>query len=96
MSARVLTANRLGDGAVVYRDAAGNWVGRLADAAVAGDEAAERALLAAGEADLAQGLIVGPYLKPVARGTAAPAPVSQRERIRAAGPTVAFGTRRAG
>jgi len=94
MRARVLTANRLDDGAVVYRSAAGDWVARLADAAVAEDEAAATALLAAGEADLARGLVVGPYLIAVARG-AAPAPVTQRERIRAAGPTVASGTGRA-
>lgn len=96
MSARVLTANRLDDGAVVYRDAAGNWVRSLGAAAVAEDEAAERALSAAGEADLARGLVVGPYLMAVAGGAASPAPVSQRERIRAAGPTVAYGTRRKG
>ena len=91
MIARVLTANRLGDGAVVYRDAAGNWVESLADTAPAEDEAAQQALLAAGAADVARRLVVGPYLMDVALGTASPAPVTQRERIRAAGPTVSAG-----
>jgi len=91
MTARVLTANRLDDGAVVYRDAAGDWVDSLADAAPAEGEAAEQALLAAGTVDVARRLVVGPYLMEVALGAAAPAPVSQRERIRAAGPTVAAG-----
>ncbi|MEE8334755.1 MAG: DUF2849 domain-containing protein [Alphaproteobacteria bacterium] len=89
MNARVLTANRLGDGAVVYRDAAGNWVEALEQAALAEDEAAEQALLMAGEDALARQLVVGPYLIEVALKAAAPSPLSQRERIRASGPTVA-------
>ncbi len=96
MSARVLTANRLGDGAVVYRTAAGDWVETIADAVPAEDEAAEKALLEAGEDGLARRLIVGPYLIEVAIRAAAPSPITQRERIRAAGPTIAFGPGRAG
>jgi len=96
MSARVLTANRLGDGAVVYRDAAGDWVETIEAAAPAEDEAAEQALLAAGEDALARQLVVGPYLIEIALEAAVPSPLSQRERIRAAGPTIAFGPGQAG
>jgi len=91
MNARILTANRLGDGAVVYRDAAGNWVEDIADAEIARDEYAEKVLTEAGARALAARLVVGPYLMEITEDAGTPRPVSQRERIRAAGPTVGYG-----
>lgn len=85
---QIMTANRLGDGAVVYLAADDEWVLSLHDAEVAeGEEAAirleERARLA-----MKQQKIVGPYLFAVADSERGILPVSQREIIRAAGPTV--------
>jgi hypothetical protein len=84
----VVTANRLGDGAVVYRTADGDWTVDLAQAAiVSGPEAAN--LLARAEKDGVRA--VGPYIAPVA---VAPdkrvLPGNLRERIRLAGPTFAL------
>lgn len=83
----VVTANRLGDGVVVYRTAEG-WSTTLDDAAVVDTAAAALALLNAAAADIAA---VGAYVAPVrldADGRRQPA--NLRERIRSRGPTVAI------
>lgn len=86
---QVLTANRLGDGRVVFLASDHAWSTRLADARVADDETQAQALTAAGEAAQAQCLVVGCYLVPVrVSGAGALSPESFRERIRALGPTV--------
>jgi hypothetical protein len=86
MMAQVVTANRLADGAVVFRTAAG-WSTRLAEAEVHADVAAPAALKA-GEGDVARHVVVGAYLVEVACGAEGPVPVELRERIRARGPTI--------
>lgn len=83
---QVLTANRLDDGAVVYRTA-GRWSPRFDEAQVFEAEAAETALTAAAE-DVANQLIVGPYLFAIEAVEGAIRPISVRENIRAKGPTV--------
>ena len=59
----VVTANRVGDGAVVYRRADGGWTTHLDDAAVATDSAGARVLIDAAAADDLRA--VGPYVAPV-------------------------------
>jgi len=86
MTLQILTANRLADGAVVFRAADGRWVERLAGAEVV-DEAAAPALLKAGEAEVAT-KVVGPYLIEVAISDGEPVPLRYRERIRAEGPSI--------
>ncbi len=83
---QIVTANRLLDGRVVYRDRAGLWVEAITAAAVLDIEAARDAVEAAA-ADVAARLIVEPYAVDVATGAAGPVPKSMRERIRAGGPT---------
>jgi hypothetical protein len=86
---KAVTANRLVDGLVVYLGADGRWVDAIEDAiSVVGKEDGA-ALLASVDPDVAACRIVGPYLIDVVagpdgklRGT------SERERIRALGPTV--------
>jgi hypothetical protein len=83
----VVTANRLGDGAVVYRAADGAWTTELAQAQVATTAAAASELLAAAHDD--ELAAVGAYVAPVAReedGRVRPA--NLREFIRLNGPTV--------
>lgn len=83
----VITANRLGDGAVVYRTAAGGWSTELAAAAVAttGETATE--LLAAAGADYVSA--VDPYVAPVElQSGRRVVPGNLREQIRQAGPTI--------
>jgi hypothetical protein len=81
----VVTANRLGDGAVVYRTADDGWTTELAAAAVVAAPAAA-ALLQQAEADTVRA--VGPYIAPVDLAPdSAVRPGNLRERIRLAGPT---------
>ena len=85
----VVTANRLADGAVIYRTAQGSWTSDLAAAAVVTTAPAATELLAAALADKLAA--VDAYVAPVAltperRVT----PGNLRERIRCNGPTVAL------
>ena len=87
MADRIVTANRLDDGLVVYLNGAG-WSERIDDAGVAGDDAAAGRLLARAEGPGQAVRVVDPYLIEVTREGAVPRPVSHREAIRARGPTV--------
>jgi hypothetical protein len=83
----VVTANRLTDGAVVYRTAAGGWTTELASAAVVTAAQAAQALLTAAVADDVGA--VGPYVAPVElTPDHRVLPGNLRERIRRAGPTI--------
>jgi hypothetical protein len=83
----VVTANRVGDGAVVYRRADGGWSTDLAEAAVATDAAVARQLINEANADDLHA--VGPYVAPVKLTDAGtPRPGNLRELIRHRGPTI--------
>lgn len=83
----VVTANRVADGAVVYRRADGGWTTRLDSAAVATTAASAHALIAAAAADDLRA--VGPYIAPVKLTEAGEVrPGNLRELIRLAGPTI--------
>ena len=85
----VVTANRLADGAVIYRAADGRWTTGLAAASVVTTSPAALDLLTAAQADKV--LAVDPYVAPV-RLTAEQRvlPGNLREQIRSNGPTVAL------
>jgi hypothetical protein len=83
----LITANRLKDGAVVYRTAGGEWSTDFARAAVVTTAPAASALLEAAVADDIGA--VDAYVAPVMLdpdGSARPG--NLRERIRHAGPTI--------
>lgn len=85
----VITANRVGDGAVVYRRANGGWTTKLGRAAVVTDADDARASMAAAVAD--DVAAVGPYLAPVKlAGAGEVQPGNLREAIRWRGPTIAL------
>jgi hypothetical protein len=86
---KAVTANRLADGAVVFRCPDGVWSPALPDAEVASDAPAADALLAAARADADRALVVEPYLIDLAEADGGFVPLALRERIRAAGPTIA-------
>jgi hypothetical protein len=87
----VVTANRLGDGAVVYRTEDGKWSTRLDEAAVVTTAPAAAELLAA--AAVEDTAAVGAYVAPVLVGAdGRPQPGNLRESIRYKGPTVAEAT----
>lgn len=87
MSARVLTANRLIDGAVVFLGAEG-WVEDIAEAVPAPDASATAALEARGTAAVAANEVVDAYLVEVRGHAGALEAVALRERLRALGPSV--------
>jgi hypothetical protein len=83
----VVTANRLGDGAVVYRAPNGGWTTSLAAAAVVTTPSEADTLLNAAQADGVRA--VGPYVAPVeVTADRRVLPGNLRERIRVAGPTI--------
>ena len=84
----VITGNRLGDGAVVYRTSGPGWSTSLRDALVttSADEAT-RVLKEANASDIEA---VGAYVAPVVLDGGDIRPGNLRERIRLAGPTFAL------
>ncbi len=89
---RVITASRLSDGAVVWRDAAGVWHEDIDRATARDDGDAVAAMLADARGDEAAGRVIAPYEVEVdiTPGATTPTivPVRLRERIRARGPTI--------
>jgi len=83
---KILTANRLSDGEVVWY-AHGRWVESISQAEIAVDKEAEAALEAAGAKGLAGNLVVDVALIDIEIVDEAIHPLRLRERIRAAGPT---------
>jgi hypothetical protein len=85
----VVTANRLGDGAVVYRTVDHEWTTDITSAAVVDSALAAAEILRAAEADDVRA--VGPYVAPVHfSDDRRVVPGNLRERIRVAGPTIAL------
>jgi hypothetical protein len=83
----LITANRLEDGAVIYRTANGDWSTDFDRAAVVTTAPAAGALLEAAVADDIGA--VGAYVAPVKLAQDGSArPGNLRERIRLAGPTI--------
>ncbi len=81
----VVTANALGSGAVVYLSSDGKWIEALAGAAVAEDATQLKALEEQASRAVEEREVTGVYAMDVNMTEGQPAPVSVRERIRAAG-----------
>lgn len=84
---KVITANRLIDGEVVFQGADGTWVELIGEARVLVDKDEIAAALALGAQAVAARLIVDPYEIDVAEKDGQLVPGRLREKIRAAGPT---------
>lgn len=82
----IITANRLGDGRVVFQSASG-WSHDIAHAAVLHTKDAVAAALDRANADAAANLVVEPYAVEVKQSASGLVPARLRERIRADGPT---------
>lgn len=82
----IVTANRTGDGAVIYRTAFHGWSVNLADAAIVRTADAARSLLAESVADDIGA--VGSYIAPVEVTDRGIAPGNLREKIRQQGVTI--------
>jgi len=88
---KAITGNFLADGRVVFLDEAGGWVRDLAEARFVSDGAELDAALAAAQAAAEARIVVEPYAIDIEAVDGVPRPVRLRERIRAVGPTVAYG-----
>jgi hypothetical protein len=84
----VLTANRLGDGTVVFLDFEGAWSENLAEAVIARSPDEARALQDRGTYDAEHNLVVEPYLVEVRETAGGFVPIRYRERVRVAGPSI--------
>jgi len=82
----VVTANRLGDGAVVYRTTLNQWTTDLAAAAVVSNANAATELLTSAKAEGAAAVDV--YVAPVKLEDDRIVPGNLRELIRMRGPTI--------
>jgi hypothetical protein len=87
-SISVLTANRLGDGTVVFLDFEGAWSENLAEALVARSPDEVRQLQDRGTYDAVQNLVVEPYLVEVREAGGSLVPIRYRERVRVVGPSI--------
>jgi Protein of unknown function (DUF2849) len=88
MTLKAVTANRLRQGDVVYLTDKGRWSPHLNESRVSADKAEQEAMLAQAETAVEAREIIGPYLMDVIEVDAILQPLSTRETIRAAGPTV--------
>jgi hypothetical protein len=85
---RIVTANRLSDGVVVFQDANGAWIEDFNRAAVLSDEGVLAAALARAQQSAADNEIIEPYAVELESRAGHFAPKALREAIRASGPTV--------
>jgi hypothetical protein len=84
---KILTANRLRTGDVLYWKA-GGWVEVLAQAEIFADDAGAEAALAEAQAFVTANQVVSPYLFDIRPDKGAISPVKEREIIRSLGPSV--------
>jgi hypothetical protein len=89
---RVISANRLRDGTVVYLSAHGSWVTHFEEAALLTSEEACEAGQAQAHASLAANAIVDPLLVDVVEDAEGRRATTLRNAIRAAGPSIEFQT----
>jgi hypothetical protein len=87
MTHQVVTANRLGDGRVVYLADGYLWVEEVGRARVAENDDAGKALAAVAEKAVADRIVVAPYLIDVKVEGDHVTPTRYREVLRALGPS---------
>lgn len=85
---RMIIANRLTDGLVVFYTDAGGWSVDIADGVVIDDDAEQERLFEAAKEDETRCLVIDPNLIDVTVDNGSPRPVEIREAIRAFGPTI--------
>ncbi len=94
----MVTANRIGDGTVVYLTRVGGWSERIADGQVSRSDEEIDTLMAVARATAEIPEVIEPYVIDVVEEAGVVRPVRYREAIRAQGPTIhpAFGQQAAG
>jgi Protein of unknown function (DUF2849) len=87
---KVISANRLADGIVVYAGRDGSWSERLSQAKVFASKAEAEAGLLVAQDDAKRNLVVEPVVVEVTEDASGLRAVTLREIIRARGPTIDF------
>lgn len=87
---KVISANRLADGIVVYAGRDGSWFERLSQANIFASKAEAEAGLLLAQDDAKRNLVVEPVVVEVAEDASGLRAVTLREAIRARGPTIDF------
>lgn len=87
---KVISANRLADGIVVYAGRDGAWATRLSQAKIFASKAEAQAGLLLAQNDAKRNLVVEPVVVEVTEDVSGLRPVTLREAIRALGPTIDF------
>jgi len=88
MTQQVISANRLGDGIVVYLAADNSWSEFIAGSVIALDAATANAMLATANQAVQDRVVIDPYLIDVAEIDGEVRPTKYRELIRATGPSI--------
>ncbi|MEP6830534.1 MAG: DUF2849 domain-containing protein [Rhizomicrobium sp.] len=84
---KILTANRLRTGDVLYWRG-GSWIESLADADILADDASAESALVSAQVSVTANQVVTPYLFDVRQTKDGLSPVKEREIIRSLGPSV--------
>jgi hypothetical protein len=87
---KVISANRLADGIVVYAGRDGSWFERLSQAKIFASKAEAEAGLLVAQNDAKRNLVVEPVVVEVTEDASGLRAVTLREIIRARGPTIDF------
>jgi hypothetical protein len=87
---KVISANRLADGIVVYAGRDGSWFERLSQAKIFASKAEAEAGLLVAQKDAKRNLVVEPVVVEVTEDASGLRAVTLREAIRARGPTIDF------
>ncbi len=87
---KVISANRLADGVVVYAGRDGSWSEQLGQAEIFASKAEAEAGLLVAQNDTKRNLVVEPVVVEVTEDAAGLRAVTLREAIRARGPTIDF------
>ena len=88
MTLQAITANRLRDGQVVYLREDDSWSEHIQDSIVADTDEFAKTLLELGARAVKHHIVVDPYLFAISVENGTVRPLSRREEIRAAGPSV--------
>ncbi len=87
---KIVSANRLSDGIVVYLGADGSWLTSFDDARFFADDTEAKAGLSAAREDVKRNFVVDPFLVDVETGAEGQHPITLRNAIRARGPTIDY------
>lgn len=90
---KIISANRLADGIVVYAGPQGSWLDRLDAAQIFESQAEAETGLAAARDDAKRNLILDPFIVEIAHDARGLRALSLRNVIRAQGPTIDFAPR---